>query len=66
MHCIICDAPLSDFEATRKHSHTYQYVDMCNACIAGTGTTTIDRMDLADDNDIDSLNYYDDIDDIQT
>jgi hypothetical protein len=57
MHCKICDAPLSDFEATRKHSHTYQYVDMCNACISGTGTTTIDRYDLADDNDMQSLDY---------
>lgn len=55
MHCKMCDAPLTDFEATRKHSHTYQFLDMCNECISATGTTTVDRFDLADDNDFESL-----------
>ena len=63
MHCKICDAELSDFESTRKHSHTFQYVDMCNECITCTGTTTIDRFDLADDNDYESLDIPFDSDD---
>lgn len=56
MHCITCNAELSDFEATRKDANTLRHLDMCNACIAGAGITTLDRMDLADDND---LQYFD-------
>ena len=56
MKCKSCNSPLSDFESTRKDAQTLQFLDMCNACIAGSGITTLDRMDLADDND---LQYFD-------
>lgn len=31
MHCLSCDAFLTDYEATRK-SASGHYVDLCNAC----------------------------------
>ena len=32
-HCVCCDKVLSDYEATRKHGETGQYLDMCTACL---------------------------------
>ena len=32
-HCISCDTVLSDFEATRKHAETNEYLDLCNKCL---------------------------------
>lgn len=32
-HCVCCDKVLSDYEATRKHGETGQYLDMCNTCL---------------------------------
>lgn len=55
MHCITCNEELTDFEATRKHANSYQFVDMCNECISAAGITTLDRFDLADENDLASL-----------
>ena len=60
MHCITCNAELSDFEATRKDANTMLHLDMCNACISGAGITTLDRMDLAS---ADDLQYFDTVDD---
>ena len=56
MHCVTCNAELSDFEATRKDANSYRHLDMCNACISSAGITTIDRMDLATEAD---LQYFD-------
>jgi hypothetical protein len=58
MHCKICNAELSDFEATRRDANTYQFVDTCNECLAYIGTTTVDRFDLADENDLDGLDAH--------
>ena len=60
MHCKVCNAELSDFEATRKDANTLEILDMCNPCISGAGITTIDRMELATEND---LSYFDMADD---
>jgi len=32
MRCYCCNAPLNDYEATRKSSTTGQYLDMCTSC----------------------------------
>lgn len=32
MRCLACNKELSDFESTRKGSHTGEYIDLCNAC----------------------------------
>jgi len=58
MHCKLCNAELSDFESTRKDANTYDFVDMCNECIAHSNITTVDRFDLADENDLDGLDSH--------
>lgn len=52
MRCVICDVLLSDFEATRKHADTGDYLDTCNKCLSYTKIPTIDNYDLADNEDI--------------
>jgi hypothetical protein len=52
MRCVICDVLLSDFEATRKHADTGEYLDTCNKCLSYTKIPTIDNYDLADNEDI--------------
>lgn len=42
MRCRCCDKRLSDFEATRKHITTGEYLDMCNKCYS-----TIDKQVLS-------------------
>lgn len=42
MRCRCCDKNLSDFESTRKHVVTGEYIDMCNKCYA-----TIDKQVLS-------------------
>jgi len=55
MHCTICDALLSDFEATRKNAHTGEYLDMCSSCFQDFKEIipTRDRRDLLKQSDID-------------
>jgi uncharacterized metal-binding protein YceD (DUF177 family) len=57
MRCVCCDAVLSDFDATRKHGVTGQYLDTCSRCLdeinqtlnqEGAYMQTIDRKDLTD------------------
>lgn len=42
MRCRCCDKNLSDFESTRKHVITGEYIDMCNKCYG-----TIDKQVLS-------------------
>ena len=50
MRCACCDCLLSDFEATRRHALTKDFVDLCGECIASirqdTEFDTLDRPDL--------------------
>jgi hypothetical protein len=32
MRCICCDRKLNDFESTRRHAITNEFLDMCNGC----------------------------------
>ncbi len=32
MRCVACDKNLNDFESTRKHSITGEFLDLCNHC----------------------------------
>lgn len=32
MRCLSCDCELNDFESTRKHKVTGEYIDMCTRC----------------------------------
>lgn len=33
MKCTCCNKSLSDFEATRRHGLTNEFLDMCNHCL---------------------------------
>lgn len=33
MKCICCNKSLSDFESTRRHGITNEFLDMCAACL---------------------------------
>lgn len=43
--CVDCDSPLSDFEATRRHGLTRQFLDLCDACLP-SDIPVIERSDL--------------------
>jgi len=73
MHCVNCDRLLSDFEATRKHAITFQFLDLCKVCFEDVKTIipTIDRRELmteqdldTDDDDMDTGDSLEDIDDL--
>lgn len=33
MRCQCCDRNLNDYESTRKHAETGDYLDICNTCL---------------------------------
>jgi hypothetical protein len=53
MRCIACNKNLSDFEATRRHAITNEFLDTCTGCLGEiqrmTPLPTIDRKDLDHD-----------------
>lgn len=59
MHCRICDAMLTDFEATRRNANTGQFLDICNVCFSESGLKAImptrDRKDLVKESDFDMI-----------
>ena len=61
MRCICCDKNLNDYESTRKHAITGDYLDTCNSCLAEinelVAIPTITREDLANCGDI--VDYVD-------
>jgi len=64
MHCVNCDRLLSDFEATRKHAITFQFLDLCKVCFEDVKTIipTIDNRSLMTEQDLDNA----DDDDLDT
>ena len=56
MHCVNCDRLLSDFEATRKHAITFQFLDLCKVCFEDVKTIipTLDNRSLMTEQDFDS------------
>lgn len=64
MKCVICDVLLSDFEATRKHADTGEYLDTCSKCLSYINIPTVDNLELMDNEDINNmeLTVDDDID----
>jgi hypothetical protein len=56
MHCVNCDRLLSDFEATRKHAVTFQFLDLCKVCFEDVKTIipTIDNRSLMTEQDFDT------------
>lgn len=31
--CVCCNRALSDFESTRRHAETNEFLDVCNSCL---------------------------------
>jgi hypothetical protein len=62
MHCVNCDRLLSDFEATRKHAITFQFLDLCKVCFEDVKTIipTIDNRSLMTEQDFDTNDEDDD------
>lgn len=58
MRCVCCNAPLNDFESTRKYAVTGDYLDTCNKCIRGLGIETVDRDDLNPTEEVDDYDNY--------
>lgn len=50
MKCLCCDKTLNDFESTRRHATTREFLDLCNKChysvTMSVDLPTIDRKDL--------------------
>ena len=77
MRCPICNASLNDYEATRKHLITGEYLDICQDCYVAMDTVIVhsDRKDLLHEADVggyqdqdeladyidNSNDYYDDV-----
>lgn len=54
MHCIACDKTLNDYESTRRHALTNQFLDLCNRCMKDMpNIPTKDRPDLVKEADFD-------------
>lgn len=56
MHCQACNRLLSDFESTRKHAITFEFLDLCKVCFEDVKTIipTIDRRELMTEQDFDA------------
>ena len=56
MHCNACNRLLSDFESTRKHAITFEFLDLCKVCFEDVKTIipTIDRRELMTEQDFDT------------
>lgn len=55
MHCVLCDALLTDFEATRRNAVTGEFLDICNHCFKDFKEIipTRERKDLVNQSDFD-------------
>ena len=67
MHCQACNRLLSDYESTRKHAVTFEFLDLCKVCFEDVKTIipTIDRRELMTEQDLD-VNDDDDGGDLDT
>lgn len=65
MHCCLCDALLTDFEATRRNAHTGEFLDICNHCFQDLKdiVPTRDRKDLVNQSVFDDNEDEETIDD---
>lgn len=58
MRCIACDKTLNDYESTRRHALTNEFLDMCNRCMKDMpNIPTKDRADLVKEADFDDELY---------
>ena len=63
MRCIACNKTLNDYESTRRHAITNEFLDTCNRCMKDIpNIPTKDRQDLLKEADYDDDVDTDDID----
>lgn len=63
MRCIACNKQLNDYESTRRHAITNEFLDTCNRCMKDIpNIPTKDRQDLLKEADYDDDMDTDDID----
>jgi len=61
--CVCCDRKLNDYESTRRHAITNEFLDTCNRCMKDIpNIPTKDRQDLLKEADYDDDMDTDDID----
>ena len=61
--CICCNKQLNDYESTRRHAITNEFLDTCNRCMKDIpNIPTKDRQDLLKEADYDDDMDTDDID----
>ena len=54
MRCIACNKTLNDYESTRRHALTNEFLDLCNRCMKDMPhIPTKDRPDLVKEADFD-------------
>ena len=54
MRCIACNKQLNDYESTRRHAITNEFLDTCNRCMKDIpNIPTKDRQDLLKEADYD-------------
>ncbi len=55
MRCLCCNKALSDYESTRRHALTKEFLDLCNECFSSIDETSpipsLDRPDLLKNED---------------
>lgn len=61
--CVCCDRKLNDYESTRRHAITNEFLDTCNRCMKDIpNIPTKDRQDLLKEADYDDdmdIDYID-------
>lgn len=61
--CVCCNKTLNDYESTRRHAITNEFLDTCNRCMKDIpNIPTKDRQDLLKEADYDDDMDTDDID----
>ena len=57
MRCLACDTNLSDFESTRKHHETGEFIDLCNKCFSTIQSDVTDIEEREDLRHVDDEDY---------
>lgn len=62
MRCVCCNRALNDYESTRKHAETGDYLDICNGCIEDIPVPVEVRGDLSPFDETEEDYEWDDYD----
>ena len=73
MKCICCNKSLSDFEATRRHGITKEFLDLCGSCLKSvqdiayltTSNTLTEDSGIEEEVDSQEEQVYDNYNDIE-